>query len=88
LSPPGAAMPPDREECRPGKSGIHDAAGSDVSPILGVQRCWSWQIRHRCDCRKPGDCLLNEPLPVHQDQPCRGMFGDGGKWQPCCRGAA
>jgi hypothetical protein len=48
---------------------------------LAAWRCWSW---HCCGCIHADDCILLGPLPVHADQPCRGMFGDSGTWQSCC----
>jgi hypothetical protein len=36
--------------------------------------------------RDPLDTLAGLPI-VDRGDCCRGMFGDGGKWQPCCRGA-
>jgi hypothetical protein len=77
--------PPDSRRGRQhsGLNGI-DGTGSDVSHILDAWRCWSWRTRHACDCGSPADCLLWAPLPVHDAQPCRGEFGDGGRWRPCC----
>jgi hypothetical protein len=85
-------MPPDTAERRPvGRTGAQNDARGDgnVNAILDAWRCWSWRTRHACGCPTADDCLLVSPLPVHDPQPCRGMFGDGGRWRPCCgRGAA
>jgi excisionase family DNA binding protein len=37
--------------------------------------------------RDPLDALSGLPI-IDRDDCCRGMFDGGGKWQPCCRGAA
>jgi hypothetical protein len=63
--------------------GAWDGAGE-----LAAWRCWTWRAQHGCGCGRAADCLLYDPLPVHAEQPCRGMFGDGGSWRPCCRAGA
>jgi hypothetical protein len=94
--------PPDRPRGRPTdrtasrKSSSHPATGTEASVAtpadtvseLAARRCWTWRTVHGCGCGQAADCQLNSPLPFHPDQPCRGMFGDGGKWQPCCRDVA
>jgi hypothetical protein len=79
-------MRPDTTERRPRrKGGAQDGhGGGNVNAILDVSRCWSWRTRHACDCGTPADCLLWARLPIHEPQPCRGEFGGGGRWRPCC----
>lgn len=55
---------------------------------LAPWRCWTHRARHACGCGRPADCLLNDPLPVHEPQPCPGIFGPDGRWQPHCRDGA
>jgi hypothetical protein len=87
------AMPPDAAERRPRREGgaPNDAhGGGNVSAIVtgAAVRCFTWRTVHGCGCGQAADCQLNSPLPFHPDQPCRGKFGDGGKWQPCCHDVA
>jgi hypothetical protein len=63
------------------KATVHGAV--DTAGELAAWACWTWRHRHGCGCGWAADCLLNEPLPVHPDQPCRGEFTSGG-WRPCC----
>jgi hypothetical protein len=90
-------MAPDTRERRPRpEGGAQDAAnvtarvasGEAGGRELAALRCWTWRAWHLCGCPTADDCLLHKTLLIHPEQPCRGMFGDGGKWQPCCRGAA
>jgi hypothetical protein len=82
-------MRPDTAERRPGGGGAQDGhGGGNVNAILDALRCWSWRNAHGCGCPTADDCLLVTPLPVHPLQPCRGEFGGGGRWRPCCQGAA
>lgn len=57
-------------------------SGNTVADDLATWRCWTWRERHGCGCGQAADCMLRDPLPVHRLQPCPGMFGAGGKWQP------
>jgi hypothetical protein len=61
------------------------AAEGDSASEMAALRCWTWRLVHLCGCPTADDCLLHQPLPIHPEQPCRGEYGDGGKWRPCCR---
>jgi hypothetical protein len=89
-------MPPDKPRTRPtARTGSHnDARGDGTTGRITVAA----DKRRRREAagrlppiatgyRDPLDALAGLPIPAHP-QPCRGMFGAGGKWQPCCRGAA
>jgi hypothetical protein len=67
---------------------VTDSIASLDDSGASALRCWANRDRHGCGCLYPDDCVLNGPLPVHDDQPCPGMRGNGGTWQPHCRDAA
>jgi hypothetical protein len=92
--------PPDTAERRPGGGGAQDGhGGGNVNAILRDATLIAAGIRRRRDAagrlpplaggyRDPLDALAGKPIPRRAIE-CPGMFGDGGKWQPCCgRGAA
>jgi hypothetical protein len=74
---------------RPNAAPTVAAAGEAAAVVKpAAWRCWTWRARHGCGCWRAADCLLSQPLPVHPDQPCRGMYDGGGQWRSCCEGAA
>jgi hypothetical protein len=68
----------------PGRSQKDSTTADEAKATVHAWRCWSWRTRHGCGCPAADDCLLITPLPVHAAQPCRGEFGGGGRWRPCC----
>jgi hypothetical protein len=88
LTTPQGQKPDTTTTTRPA-SALTVAPGGDRTADMAAWRCWTWKTRHACGCETAGDCQLLEPLPIHGNQGCRGMFGAGGRWMPCCgRGAA
>jgi hypothetical protein len=91
--------PPDTAERRPGGGGVQDGhGGGNVNAILRDATLIAADIRRRRDAahrlpplasgyRDPIDALAELIGPDRADC-CRGMYGNNGKWQPCCRGAA
>jgi hypothetical protein len=96
MSPPGKG----KGRPHPGKRPPSEAVAPDQTPGLSLSRwgyspaeaaawrCWTWRALHGCGCGRAADCQLWQPVPVHAEQPCPGMYGGSGRWQPCCRGAA
>jgi hypothetical protein len=86
-------MPPDTAERRPvDGGGAQDAANVEarVAAAANVRcrRAASWRLPPpETGRRDPLDQLAGLPITDRGDY-CGGMYGDGGKWQPCCRGAA
>jgi hypothetical protein len=85
-------MPPDKERRPPGqeKAADQDAHGGGIMATIATAA----DMRRRREAahrlpplasgdHDPIDMLAMLPIPG-RPQPCRGMFGDGGKWQPCC----
>lgn len=77
MSPPGNGRGRPRQEAAP--KSVTSARTSVTN--LAAYRCWS---HHWCGCSHVGDCRLNDPLPVHEPQPCPGLYGAGGQWMSCC----
>jgi hypothetical protein len=69
-------------------TGMSDVKVTSADDDPAALRCWTWRTVHGCGCPTADDCLLLAPLPVHDDQPCRGMYGGNGQWHACCEGAA
>jgi len=70
--------------------GQDDARGDGITPIvshdLRRRRDAGWRLPPLDDgARDPLDILAGQSIPS-QPIECPGMFGDGGKWQRCCRG--
>jgi hypothetical protein len=92
---------PETAERRPRrKGGAQDGhGGGNVNAILEDASLIAADMRRRREAahrlpplasgyRDPIDALAGLPIPA-LPQPCRGMFGEGGTWRPCCgRGAA
>lgn len=83
-------MPPDRAERRPGGGGAQDAHGGGIKGSLAVAADMR-RRREAAGCLPPLASGYRDPLdalaglPITEAACCRGMFGGGGKWQPCCR---
>jgi hypothetical protein len=81
----------DTAERRPGRGGVPDAANVNVMVNLDLRRRRdaAWRLPPLDDgTRDPIDALAGKPIPQRPIE-CPGMFGDNGKWKPCCgRGAA
>jgi hypothetical protein len=78
-------------ERRPGEGGVQDDDHGGIKGSLAVaagirrRRDAAWRLPPLASAyRDPIDMLAGLPIPA-RPQPCRGMFGSGGKWQPCCR---
>ena len=62
--------------------------GTTAAADMRRRRAASWGLPPLASGhRDPLDGLAGLPITDHSDR-CRGMFGGGGKWQPCCCGAA
>jgi hypothetical protein len=76
-------------ERRPGEGGVQDDDHGGIKGSLavaaGIRRRREGALRLGPSGDGPADPLDDlAGLPIADPQPCRGMFGDGGKWQRCC----
>lgn len=85
-------MPPDKERRPPGqeKAADQDAHGGGIKATIATAADMRRrrEAAHRLPTfatgyRDPIDTLAGLPIPA-RPQPCRGEFGDGGRWRPCC----
>jgi len=88
-------MAPDTRERRPARGGVPgdahgDGIGVRITASAGLRRrrAASWRFPpFDSGHRDPLDKLAGLPID-RRAEVCRGEFGAGGKWRPCCRRGA
>jgi hypothetical protein len=89
MPPDAKRSGPDTTPDRPRKdSDLAAEANATVAQMLQRRREASWRLAQFGGGRRdPLDALARQPIRAAQR--CHGaVCGPGGRWQPCCRGAA